>query len=92
MAHLTYTYRVYVTNRCEAAEVIWRDYNQCATIKPRIDELKSAPGAADFPLARPPRRAHISAPRMFNHAKAVALRAVRLVKGGTRCAWVTTAS
>lgn len=43
-----YTYRVFVTNRSEAPEVIWRDYNQRATLEQRIDELKSDLGADDF--------------------------------------------
>jgi hypothetical protein len=43
-----YTYRVFVTNRSEVPEVIWRDYNQRATLEQRIDELKSDLGADDF--------------------------------------------
>ena len=43
-----YTYRVFVTNRSEVPEVIWRDYNQRATLEQRIDELKSYLGADDF--------------------------------------------
>ena len=42
-----YTYRVFVTNRAEAPEVIWRDYNQRATLEQRIDELKSDLGVDD---------------------------------------------
>jgi hypothetical protein len=42
------TYRVFVTNRAEAPEVIWRDDNQRATLEQRIDELKSDLGADDF--------------------------------------------
>ena len=37
-----------VTNRPGAPEVIWRDYNQRATLEQRIDELKSDLGADDF--------------------------------------------
>ena len=37
-----------MTNRAEAPEVIWRDYNQRATLEQRIDELKSDLGADDF--------------------------------------------
>ena len=43
-----YTYRVFLTNRAEASEVIWRDYKQRATLEQRIDELKSDLGADDF--------------------------------------------
>jgi hypothetical protein len=35
-----YTYRVFVTNRDEAPEELWRDYNQRACIEQRICELK----------------------------------------------------
>ena len=44
----SYTYRVSVTNRAEAPEVIWRDCNQRATLEQRIDELKGDLGAEDF--------------------------------------------
>ena len=37
-----------MTNHAEAPEVIWRDYNQRATLEQRIDELKSDLGADDF--------------------------------------------
>ncbi len=43
-----YTYRIFVTNRSEAPELIWRDYNLRATLEQRIDELKSDLGADDF--------------------------------------------
>lgn len=43
-----YTYRLFVTNRDEAPELVWRDYNQRATLEQRIDELKSDLGADDF--------------------------------------------
>src|SRR5690606_3891921 len=43
-----YTYRLFVTNRDEAPELVWRDYNQRATLEQRIDELKNDLGADDF--------------------------------------------
>lgn len=43
-----YTYRVFVTSSTAAPEVIWRDYNQRATLEQRIDELKADLGADDF--------------------------------------------
>jgi hypothetical protein len=45
-----YTFRVFVTNRAEAPEEIWRDYNQRACIEQRIEELKSDLAADDFCL------------------------------------------
>jgi hypothetical protein len=45
-----YTFRVFVTNRTEAPEEIWRDYNQRACIEQRIEELKSDLAADDFCL------------------------------------------
>jgi hypothetical protein len=36
-----YTYRVWCTNSLETPEVVWRDYNQRATIEQRIEELKN---------------------------------------------------
>ncbi len=36
-----YTYRIFVTNRTEAPEVIWRDYSGRACIEQRIEELKN---------------------------------------------------
>jgi hypothetical protein len=45
-----YTFRVFVTNRTEAPEEIWRDYNQRAGIEQRIEELKSDLAADDFCL------------------------------------------
>lgn len=36
-----YTFRIWVTNRTEAPEELWRDYNQRATIEQRIEELKN---------------------------------------------------
>jgi hypothetical protein len=45
-----YTFRVFVTNRAEAPEEIWRDYNQRACVEQRIEELKSDLAADDFCL------------------------------------------
>jgi len=43
-----YTYRIFVTNLTESAEVIWRDYNGRACIEQRIDELKNDLSAGGF--------------------------------------------
>jgi hypothetical protein len=45
-----YTFRVFVTNRPDPPEVIWRDYNQRACVEQRIEELKSDLAADDFCL------------------------------------------
>lgn len=45
-----YTFRVFVTNRADRPEEIWRDYNQRACIEQRIEELKSDLAADDFCL------------------------------------------
>jgi len=45
-----YTFRVFVTNRAEAPEEIWRDYNQRACVEQRIEELKSDLAADAFCL------------------------------------------
>lgn len=45
-----YTFRIFVTNRPEAPEEIWRDYHQRACIEQRIEELKSDLAADDFCL------------------------------------------
>jgi hypothetical protein len=45
-----YTFRVFVTNRAEAPEEIWRNYNQRACIEQRIEELKSDLAVDDFCL------------------------------------------
>lgn len=45
-----YTHRVFVTSFPAAPEVIWRDYNQRATLEQRIDKLKADLGADDFCL------------------------------------------
>jgi hypothetical protein len=43
-----YTFRIWVTNRCEPPEELWRDYNQRATIEHRIKELKNYLHAGGF--------------------------------------------
>lgn len=43
-----YTFRLFVTNRAEAPEEIWRDYNQRADMENRIGELKHDLAADDF--------------------------------------------
>ena len=43
-----YTYRIWVTNRSEATETLWRDYNHRATIEQRIEELKNDMHADGF--------------------------------------------
>jgi hypothetical protein len=45
-----YTFRLFVTNRPDAPEEIWRDYNPRACIEQRIEELKSDLAADDFCL------------------------------------------
>ncbi|MGH9343314.1 MAG: transposase [Terriglobia bacterium] len=45
-----YTFRVFVTSSADAAEAIWRDYNQRACIEQRIEALKSDLAADDFCL------------------------------------------
>ena len=45
-----YLFRIFVTNRLEPPEEIWRDYNQRACIEQRIEELKSDLAADDFCL------------------------------------------
>lgn len=45
-----YEYRIFVTNRSEPAEWIWRHYDQRAAIEPRISELKEDLAADDFCL------------------------------------------
>ena len=47
-----YDYRVFVTNRTEPAEWIWRHYDERAAIEPRFSELKTDLGADDFCLRR----------------------------------------
>jgi hypothetical protein len=45
-----YTFRIFVTNRPDPREEIWRDYNQRACVEQRIEELKSDLAADDFCL------------------------------------------
>jgi hypothetical protein len=45
-----YVFRVFVTNRRDAALEIWRDYNGRATVECRIDELKNELAADHFCL------------------------------------------
>jgi hypothetical protein len=45
-----YTFRLYVTNRADPPEEIWRDYNQRACMEQRIEELKSDLAADSFCL------------------------------------------
>lgn len=43
-----YTFRIFVTNDAEPAEVIWHDYNQRSYVEKRIAELKYDLAADDF--------------------------------------------
>jgi DNA-directed RNA polymerase subunit N (RpoN/RPB10) len=45
-----YTFRIFVTNRGDAPEEIWRDYNRRADMENRIAELKHDLGADGFCL------------------------------------------
>lgn len=45
-----YEFRVFVTNRTEPAEWLWKHYDQRAAIEPRFSELKTDLGADDFCL------------------------------------------
>jgi len=45
-----YTFRIFVTNRSDAPEQIWRDYNRRADMENRIAELKHDLGADHFCL------------------------------------------
>jgi hypothetical protein len=45
-----YTFRLFVTNRNDAPELIWRDYNRRADMENRIAELKHDLGANHFCL------------------------------------------
>lgn len=47
-----YEFRVFVTNRSEAPEWIWRHYDQRAAIEPRFSELKTDLAADDFCLRK----------------------------------------
>lgn len=63
-----YDYRVFVTNRGEPPEWIWRHYDQRAAIEPRFSELKTDLGADDFCLHRffPTEAAFLSVLFAFN--------------------------
>jgi len=43
-----YTFHLWVTNRSEPVQTLWRDYNDRATVEQRIEELKNDLGADDF--------------------------------------------
>jgi hypothetical protein len=45
-----YSFRLFVTNRSDAPEEIWRDYNRRADMENRIAELKHDLGADGFCL------------------------------------------
>jgi hypothetical protein len=45
-----YEFRVFVTNRTEPAEWLWKHYDHRAAIEPRFSELKTDLGADDFSL------------------------------------------
>jgi len=45
-----YTFRIFVTNRPDPPEEIWRDYHQRACVEQRIEDLKSDLAADDFCL------------------------------------------
>lgn len=45
-----YDFRVFVTNRSESPEWLWRHYDERAAIEPRFSELKEDLGADDFCL------------------------------------------
>jgi hypothetical protein len=45
-----YSFRVFVTNRAEAPEWLWRHYDQRAGIEPRFSEIKADLAADDFCL------------------------------------------
>ena len=61
-------FRVFVTNRTEAAEWVWRHYDQRAAIEPRFSELKEDLGADDFCLRQfyPTEAAFLSVLFTFN--------------------------
>lgn len=63
-----YEYRVFVTNRTEPAEWLWRHYDQRAAIEPRFSELKTDLAADDFCLRRffPTEAAFLSVVFAFN--------------------------
>jgi hypothetical protein len=43
-----YTYRIFVTNRSDSAEIIWRDYNGRACIEQHIETIKNDLSAGGF--------------------------------------------
>ncbi|HEX2522824.1 MAG TPA: IS1380 family transposase [Terriglobia bacterium] len=45
-----YTFRIFVTNRSQSPQEVWRDYNQRADVENRIAELKYDLAADDFCL------------------------------------------
>ena len=63
-----YTFRVFVTNRSNAVEEIWRDYNQRAGVEQRLEELKSDLAADDFCLKEcfATEAAFLGIPMLFN--------------------------
>jgi hypothetical protein len=63
-----YTFRMFVTNRADPPEEIWRDYNPRACIEQRIEELKSDWAADDFCLQKffATEAAFLSILRLFN--------------------------
>lgn len=63
-----YEFRVFVTNRLEAPEWLWRHYDQRAAIEPRFSELKEDLAADDFCLQKffPTEAAFLSVLFVFN--------------------------
>lgn len=63
-----YDFRVFVTNRTESAEWLWRHYDERAAIEPRFSELKEDLGADDFCLKEffPTEAAFLSVLFVFN--------------------------
>jgi hypothetical protein len=63
-----YEFRVFVTNRSEKPEWLWRHYDQRAAIEPRFSELKADLAADDFCLRKffPTEAAFLSVLFVFN--------------------------
>jgi hypothetical protein len=63
-----YEFRVFVTNRSETPEWLWRHYDQRAAIEPRFSELKEDLAADDFCLRKffPTEAAFLSVLFVFN--------------------------
>jgi len=63
-----YEFRVFVTNRPESPEWLWRHYDQRAAIEPRFSELKEDLAADDFCLRKffPTEAAFLSVLFVFN--------------------------